>query len=206
MGQITWGRSMGALLLAGTLAACNGAADLDQPAIPLGDFRLGHNIVIAPKVQKVPLCRELDTDTMTKMLQEAVAERFDRYQGDRLYHFGISIEGYCLAPPGVPVVAAPKSVMIIRISVWDDTNNKKLTPKAYQITVFESLDQGPLIGSGYTKTAQEQFKNLSQNAAKQIENFLVRENREKNWFDGTAQEEVAALIGDESAGTIVEKE
>ncbi len=191
-------RKIAALMLVGFVAACNGAADLGGPAVPLGDFNLGHNIVVAPKVQKVPLCREMETDIMTKMLQEAVAERFDRYDGDRLYHFGISIEGYCLAPPGIPVVAAPKSVMIIRITVWDDAKNKKLTPKAHQITVFESLDQGPLIGSGYTKTAEEQFKNLSQNAVKQIENFLVRENREKGWFNGTpAKTKTSATAPDE---------
>lgn len=185
MGQIAMMRKIAAFMLVGFLAACNGAADLGGPAVPLGDFNLGHNIVVAPKVQKVPLCREMETDVMTKMLTEAVAERFDRYEGDRLYHFGISIEGYCLAPPGIPVVAAPKSVMIIRVTVWDDAKNKKLTPTAHQITVFESLDQGPLIGSGYTKTAEEQFKNISQNAVKQIENFLVRENREKGWFNST---------------------
>jgi hypothetical protein len=186
MGRMTMMRKTCALLLVGALAACNGASDLNKAAVPLGDFQLGHNIVVAPKVQKVPLCREMDTETMTKMLQEAVAERFERYDGDRLYHFGISIEGYCLAPPGVPVVAAPKSVMIIRITVWDDAKNKKLNSKAHQITVFESLDQGPLVGSGYTKTAEEQFKNLSQNAVKQIENYLVRQNREKGWFNGGA--------------------
>jgi len=60
----------------------------------------------------------------------------------------------------------------------------KLTPKAHQITVIESFDQGPLIGSGYTSTAEEQFKNLSQNAVKQIENFLVRKNAEEGWFEG----------------------
>lgn len=186
MGQIKVMRNVGALMLVGFLAACNGASDLGKSAVPLGDFNLKHNIVVAPKVQKVPLCRALDKEVMTTMLQEAVAERFDRYDGERLYHFGISIEGYCLAPPGIPVVAAPKSAMIIRITVWDDAKNKKLTPKAHQITVLESLDQGPLVGSGYTKTAEEQFKNLSQNAVKQIENFLVRENREKGWFNGTA--------------------
>lgn len=192
MGRITMMRKLVALAAVGFLAACNGASDLGKAAVPLGDFNLGHNIVVAPKVQKVPLCREMETDLMTKMLQEAVAERFDRYDGDRLYHFGVSIEGYCLAPPGIPVVAAPKSVMIIRVTVWDDAKNKKLTPKAHQITVFESLDQGPLVGSGYTKTAEEQFKNLSQNAVKQIENFLVRENREKGWFNGTPAEPKAA--------------
>ncbi|KEJ91036.1 hypothetical protein DSW25_03830 [Sulfitobacter donghicola DSW-25 = KCTC 12864 = JCM 14565] len=175
-------RLTGAMLLVGVLAACNGAADLGKPAVPLGDFKLAHNIVVAPKIQKVPLSRELETEVMTKMLQEAVSERFDRYDGTRLYHFGISIESYFLAPPGVPVVAAPKSAMIIRITVWDDAENKKLTEKAHQITVLESLDQGPLVGSGYTKTAEEQFKNLSQNAVKQIENFLVKKNAEEGWF------------------------
>lgn len=183
MGQIITGRALSAMMLAAALAACNGAADLAKPAVPLGDFNLSHNIVVAPKVQKLPLSRNLDTEVMTKMLQAAVAERFDRYDGERLYHFGISIESYFLAPPGVPVVAAPKSAMIIRITVWDDAENRKLTPKAHQITVIESLDQGPLVGSGYTKTAEEQFKNLSQNAVKQIETFLVRKNKEEGWFN-----------------------
>lgn len=184
MGQIRMLRIVVMALLVGAVAACNGAADLGKAAVPLGDFNLEHNIVVAPKVQKVPLSRELDTEVMKTMLQTAVAERFDRYDGDRLYHFGISIESYFLAPPGVPVVAAPKSAMIIRITVWDDAKNKKLTPKAHQITVLESLDQGPLVGSGYTKTAEEQFKNLSQNAVKQIENFLVKKNAEEGWFNG----------------------
>jgi len=186
MGRITRMRSVTALLLAGAVAACNGATDLAQPAVPLGDFNLSHNVVVAPKVQKIPLSRTLDTEVMTKTLKDAVAERFDRYEGDRLYHFGISIESYFLAPPGVPVVAAPKSAMIIRLTVWDDAKNEKLTPKAHQITVVESLDQGPLVGSGYTKTAEEQFKNLSQNAVKQIENFLVRQNKAEGWFEGGA--------------------
>ena len=50
--------------------------------------------------------------------------------------------------------------------------------------MFESLDQGPLVGSGYTKSAEEQLKNLSQNAAKAIETYLVKQNREEGWFNG----------------------
>jgi len=183
------------MMMAAALAACNGAWDLEKPAVPLGDFKLGHNIVVAPKVQKVPLSRELDTDVMINTLQEAVSERFDRYDGDKLYHFGISIESYFLAPPGVPLVAAPKSAMIIRITVWDDAQNRKLTPKAKQITVIESIDQGPIVGSGFTSTAEEQFKNLSQNAVKQIETFLVGRNREEGWFEGEPAADEAAQEG-----------
>lgn len=169
------------------LTACSAPVrDLGEPPVPLGDFRLGHNVVVTPKTQKVPLGRELDKSVMEGMLRDAVAERFGRYEGDRLFHFGISIESYFLAPPGVPVVAAPKSAMIIRLSVWDDGRNTKLTEEPHQIVAVESFDQGPLVGSGYTSSAEEQFQNLSRNAVKQIETFLMERNEEEGWFTADA--------------------
>ncbi|MEM9969341.1 MAG: hypothetical protein AAF755_14815 [Pseudomonadota bacterium] len=166
------------------LIACNGARDLDQAPVALGDFNLVHNVAVAPKAVKGPLSREVSEETLVKALTDATQERFGRYQGARDYHFGMSVEGYVLAQPGIPLVFAPKSILIINLSVWDDAKQKKLTEKPHQITVFESLDQGPVIGSGYTKSAEEQLKNLAQNAAKQIENYLVTQNKEKGWFQG----------------------
>ncbi|AXI51998.1 hypothetical protein NAS141_09716 [Sulfitobacter sp. NAS-14.1] len=168
------------------LSACNGASDLDKPAVPLGDFNLYHNIVVAPKVQKLPISREVSEEVLTTAVKDAIAERFDRYEGARNYHFGVSVEGYVLAPPGIPLVLAPKSIMILNLTVWDDAAGKKLTDEPHQITVFESLDQGPIVGSGYTKTAEEQLKNLSQNAAKSIENYLVKQNKAEGWFERPA--------------------
>jgi hypothetical protein len=176
-------RFLFSILMLLTVAACSAPVrDLERAPVPLGDFQLGHNVVVTPKTEKVPLGRELEKDVMETMLKAAVEERFGRYDGDRLVHFGISIESYFLAPPGVPVVAAPKSAMIILLSVWDDAQNKKLTPEPHQIIAVESIDQGPLVGSGYTKSAEEQFRNLSRNAAKQIETFLVERNEEDGWF------------------------
>ncbi|MFK7836103.1 MAG: hypothetical protein AB8B60_07775 [Sulfitobacter sp.] len=166
------------------LAACNGARDLGKAPVPLGDFNLVHNIAVAPKAVKGPLSREVSKDELSKALMDATKERFGRYSGSRDYHFGMSVEGYVLAQPGIPLVFAPKSILIINLTVWDDAKNKKLTAEPQQITVLESFDQGPVVGSGYTKSAQEQLKNLSQNAAKQIENFLVKKNREEGWFNG----------------------
>ncbi|SFT14593.1 hypothetical protein SAMN04488040_3444 [Sulfitobacter marinus] len=168
------------------VAACNGASDLNKPPVPLGDFNLYHNIVVAPKVQKLPISREVSEEVLTTAVKDAIAERFDRYDGTRDYHFGISVEGYVLAPPGIPLVLAPKSVMILNLNVWDDAAGKKLTEKPHQITVFESFDQGPIVGSGYTKTAEEQLKNLSQNAAKSIEGYLVKQNEAEGWFNRPA--------------------
>ena len=170
------------------LAACNGASDLNQPPVPLGNFSLKHNIAVAPKAQKGPLSRDASEAQLTKALTDATAERFGRYTGSGVYHFGMSVEGYNLATPGIPLVFAPKSVMIINLTVWDDAKGKKLTDKPHQITVLESFDQGPIVGSGYTKSAEEQLKNLSQNAAKSIETFLVKKNKEEGWFQGTAAE------------------
>ena len=171
-----------------TLAACNGASDLGEAAVPLGDFNLKHNIAVAPKAQKGPLSRDATKEELTKALTDATQERFSRYNGARDYHFGMSVEGYVLAQPGIPIVFAPKSILIINLTVWDDAKQEKLNPKPHQITVFESFDQGPVVGSGYTKSAEEQLKNLSQNAAKSIENYLVRQNAAEGWFNGVADE------------------
>jgi len=179
------------------LAACNGARDLGDAPVPLGDFKLLHNVAVAPKAVKGPLSREVPKEQLAKALSDATAERFGRYQGTRNYHFGMSVEGYVLAQPGIPLVFAPKSVLIINLTVWDDAKNLKLTPEPHQITVLESFDQGPVIGSGYTKSAEEQLKNLSQNAAKQIENFLVKQNKEKGWFNGVAEPEVTPTVAAE---------
>lgn len=187
-------RIIAVLLSVVMLAACNGAADLNKAPVALGDFNLVHNIAVAPKAKKGPLSREVSQEQLVKALTDATAERFGRYNGTRNYHFGMSIEGYNLAVPGVPVVFAPKSVLIINLTVWDDAKNLKLTPKPHQITVFESLDQGPVVGSGYTKSAEEQLKNLSQNAAKSIETYLVRQNKANDWFNGRPEVETTAAV------------
>jgi hypothetical protein len=184
LGRIDMLRIIFGGLLMLSVAACNGAADLQDAPEPLGDFRLGHNIVVAPKVVKGPLSRNATEEELTTALQTAIAERFDRYEGEKLYHFGVSVEGYVLAAPGIPLVLAPKSIMIVNITVWDNAANAKMNTKAHQITVLESLDQGPLLGSGYTKSAEEQLKNLSQNAAKSIERYLTNQKAEKGWFTG----------------------
>ena len=190
-------RVLAVLMTFAMLAACNGAADLNKAPVGLGDFNLVHNIAVAPKAVKGPLSREVSKEELTKALTDATQERFGRYSGTRDYHFGMSVEGYVLAQPGIPLVFAPKSILIINLTVWDDALNKKQNEKPHQITVLESLDQGPIVGSGYTKSAQEQLKNLAQNAAKQIESYLVKQNKENGWFEGSTEPPVAAAASTE---------
>ncbi|MEZ5716770.1 MAG: hypothetical protein R3D85_17450 [Paracoccaceae bacterium] len=169
------------------LTACGGADDLSKPPVPLGNFALGYNVVVAPNLTKGPLSRDADKEQFIAIVKEAVDERFGRYEGDKLYHLGISLEGYVLAQPGIPLVASPKSILIFNVTVWDDAAGKKLNEEIKQITVIESFGGHTLVGSGYTQSEEEQMRGLARNAAKQIEHFLVRENYEKGWFRDKAK-------------------
>ena len=189
------------------LAACSPSGDdLDEGPVPLGDFKLGHNVVVAPNAVKGPLSRKASPDELTEALQSAIADRFDRYGGETLYHFGVSVEGYVLAAPGIPLVYSPKSVMIINVTVWDDAAAKKLNDEPEQITVFESLSGETVISSGLTQDKETQLRNLSVNASKQIELFLVKMRKEKGWLpdmpdpvadvDADAAETAAEIVED----------
>lgn len=164
------------------LGACSGAADLSDPPVPLGDFKLGHNVVVAPKAQKGPFSRDVTEAELVEAMTSAIAERFERYEGNSLYHFGISVEGYVIAAPGVPLVLSPKSILIINLTVWDDAAGKKLNEEVHQITVLETFGSGAILGSGFTMTKEEQLKQLSQNAAKAVQTYLVKQRNEQGWF------------------------
>ncbi|GGX45047.1 hypothetical protein GCM10007385_11270 [Tateyamaria omphalii] len=172
---------LGLVILAG-LSACASSRDLNEAPVPLGDFRLEHNIVIANNAQRGPLSRPATEEQLTAAVKGAVAERFGRYNGASRYHFGISVEGYVLAQPGIPLVLAPKSALILNVTVWDDAAGGKLNDEPEQITVLETFGTAPIIGTGYTMTAEEQLKELSQNAAKAVERFLVKQRNEQGWF------------------------
>jgi len=164
----------------GLLGACTSKDDLSEPPLPMGNFLLGHNIVVADKAQKGPLSRDADADVWEAALKSAMEARFGRYDGGKYYHFGTHVDAYVLAIPGIPLVAAPKSILIITINVWDDATGEKLTAEPKQLTVFEHSEKNTFIlGSGLTNSKAAQIKNLSNNAARMIQRYLL-ENPE--WF------------------------
>jgi hypothetical protein len=167
-----------ALCLALALAAC-GASDLAEPPVPLGDFVLGLNIVVADNVQKVPISRDATVEEWEAVMKKAVDQRFGRYAGNRVYNIGIAVEGYALAPPGIPVVAAPKSILVFTVNVWDDATQTRLNGEGKQFTVFESLSGDTFVGSGLTKTREEQMEALAYNAVKKVEDWFTQH---PEWF------------------------
>lgn len=173
-------RQFALLVLCLGLLACAEEEDLTKPPEALGQFRLGHNIAIADNVTRGPFSREMSETKLEASVQNAVAERLRRYDGDGLYHLGIVVGGLVLAQPGIPVVYAPQSVMIVDVTVFDNNTQQKLNEEPKRITAGEGIRNAvPLIGSGYVRSADEQLANLSEGVARGIENWL-KENPE--WF------------------------
>jgi hypothetical protein len=160
------------------LASCQ-TSDLKEPPVPLGDFALGLNIAVADKVEMVPISRAATPEAWEAAIKKAVDDRFGRYNGSKLYNIGISIDAYALAPPGVPVVLKPKSVLVITANIWDDAAQKKLNPEGKQFTIFEKMSAETVVGSGLTQSKERQMEILSYNAVKKVEEWLL-ENPE--WF------------------------
>ncbi len=186
------------------ISACTNANDLNEPPVYLGNFHFGHNGVVAPNLTRGPASREATKEEWIDAVTGALDARFGRYEGTRFYNLGVSVEGYVLAIPGIPVVAAPKSVLIVRVTAWDDANAKKLNEEPKVITALETLSGETIVSSGLTQSREQQIDNLSRNAAKLIELWLVEQNEEFGWFedDGVpAKDKPAPLIvaADDSA-------
>ena len=182
------------LVFALGLAAC-ARNDLAEPPVPLGDFALGLNIAVADKVEMVPISRPATKQEWEAAVSKAIADRFGRYQGTKLYNIGISIDGYALAPPGIPLVAAPKSVLAVTANIWDDAAGRKLNAEGKKILVMESLSGETVVGTGYTRTKAQQMEALSYNAAKKVEDWLLEH---PEWF-GLTPEELKAQLAQRQA-------
>lgn len=171
-----------ALVAALVLGAC-AAEDLSRPPEPLGEFQLGHNITVARNAQVVGPSRKATAEEWETAIEGAVARNIGRYQGDKLYHIGIGVDAYALAFPGIPVLLSPKSVLVVTVSVWDDTAQRIVNAEPRRFTVFERLAPETVIGSGLTQSRERQIENLAANAARHIGDWLV-EN--KAWFSPEA--------------------
>ncbi|PWE26636.1 hypothetical protein [Pararhodobacter marinus] len=186
--------------VAGLLAACSASgANLGATRAELGDFRLCYNIVTTNDAVRGPLSREADVEVFADRIRDEVERRFGRYEGDRLYHIALHLDAYVLAVPGIPLVASPRSALILSANVWDDQLGRPLNEEPEQLTVLESAGASAVVGSGLTMGIEEQMDMLSQNAARSIEDWLVQH---PEWFEhdaGATADATGAMAADPAA-------
>ncbi len=175
------------------LVACATPADVDELPVAMGDFLLGHNIVVVSEPEILPFSRTASDEEWKDELTAAIDRRFGRYDGEKFYHIGVKIDGYALALPGVPVVFTPKSVLVITVSLWDDAAGEKLNQDEKAFTIFEGVSGETLVSSGLTQTKKQQMVKLANNAAKAIQDWIL-ENPE--WVGLPPLPDIAAT-GDE---------
>ncbi len=170
------------LVLCLGLAACGRPVDLDQPADPLGNFRLGFNVItVLDENVQGPLSRDVTETEWEEALQKSFDRRFSQFNGDRLYHLGITVVGYVVAVPGIPVVLSPKSILMFDLNVIDNETRQPLNAPGERLTVIESFTGSNIVGSGLTSSKDEQIEDLAARAAQQAENWM----RTQPWFFGT---------------------
>ena len=160
------------IALLGLLAACD-TNNLKDPPVPMGDFAMGLNVVVEETAQTVPISRKAKPGEWKDAMTKAMSDRFGSYSGARLFNFGISIDGYELAPPGVPILASPKSALIATVNVWDDATQKQFNPGGKRLTIVEGISPESFIGSGWTQNRKQQMAKLAYKAALAVQDYLL---------------------------------
>jgi hypothetical protein len=163
------------------LAACANRAELDAPVVPIGDFRLGHNVVVAKDTTEGPFSRDATEAELEAALTSEIEQRLRRYDGDGLYHIGVRIEAFVLGQPGIPILLSPQSVLLLAVNIWDNETRERLNDEPIRVTAFEAINtRVPILSSGLVNSKEEQLENLSISAAQEIEK-LLRANQD-TWF------------------------
>jgi len=148
-------------------------ADPDEPPADMGNFRLGHNIVVVNEPQIGPFSRKATDEEWKEALTEAIERRFGQYEGDKFYHLGVKLDGYALGRAGIPIVFTPKSFMVVTVNMWDDATQKRVNEEEKAITVFEGVSGKSLVGTGLTMSRKQQMKLLADNVAKAIQDWIL---------------------------------
>ena len=164
------------------VGACAQTQVYEEPE-SLGEFKLRVNYAFAGKAVKGPVSRDATPDEWTAAIQNAVDIRLGRYQGAQEYDVGISLEGYMLAPPGIPVIYNPKSTAIVLVNVYD-VKKKEFLAKGKKFQVLEDTTGGSALkGSGHERTREEQMSGLALKVADRVEEWLAEKHLENGWFD-----------------------
>ncbi|KAE9628901.1 hypothetical protein FEE96_14820 [Parasedimentitalea maritima] len=164
------------------LTAC-GETLMDEAQEDLGTFKMRVGYIYTDKALQWPLSRNAEASDWNADLQNALDTRLRRYEGTQEYDVAITLEGFMLAPPGVPIVLNPKSVAVVNVFVYDVAGQEYLAKK-HQMEIFESTTgESVILGSGHTRTKEEQIAGLSLNIVDAVEEWIAEQHLESGWFD-----------------------
>lgn len=163
------------------LVAC-GETRLDEAPEDLGAFQARIVHVYTEKALQWPMSRSADHSEWTDPIKSALESRLRRYEGVQQYDVAVTLEGFMLAPAGVPVLFSPKSVVVVNVFVYD-VEQETFLAKKHQMEIFESTTgESALVGSGHARSKQEQIQGLAVNIADKVEEWMAEQHREQGWF------------------------
>lgn len=164
------------------LSACT-ESSVNEPPEELGAFKLRVNYTFAEKAVKGPVSRDATAKEWEIALKDALTSRLGRFDGPQEYDVAVTLEGYMLAPAGIPVLYSPKSTAIVNLFVYDVAQKKYLV-KEHQMQVLEDTTQESLVvGSGHSRTKQEQMAGLALKVALRVEDYMAEGHEEHGWFN-----------------------
>ncbi|MBY6057950.1 hypothetical protein KUV26_14510 [Leisingera daeponensis] len=179
-------RTLSMLAALALLAAC-GETRLDEAPEDLGAFQARVTHVYTEKALQWPLSRNADHSEWTAPIENALNTRLRRYRGAQEYDVAVTLEGFMLAPPGVPVLFSPKSAVVVNVFVYD-VAQKKFLAKKHQMEIFESTTgESALLGSGHARTKEEQIQGLAINIADKVEEWMAEQHEAEGWFAPRAE-------------------
>ena len=165
------------------LAGCAEQVLNARPDADLGAFRLNVNYAFDEKATKVGHTRTAAPGQWADAVAKANRARLGRYAGTQPYDIGVSVESYTLGQAGIPLIYNPRSSVIVFLNVYDPSTKTWLV-KGHQMQAFENTDsESLLLGSGGSRSQQEQVDGLAFNLARQIENYLEEQHAAKGWFN-----------------------
>ena len=172
-----------AFLASLTLLVACGETQMNEAPEDLGAFKMRVGHIYTDKALQWPLSRNAEGSDWNADLQAALDGRLRRYDGAQEYDVAITLEGFMLAPPGVPIVLSPKSVAVVNVFVYDVAGQEYLAKK-HQMEVFENTTgESAILGSGHSRTKEEQIAGLSLNIVDAVEEWIAEQHLENGWFD-----------------------
>ena len=188
-------------LLLGLAACASPTRDLEGPTDPIGDFKMGHIGVVAPNLQKLLVSRDVSQEEWIEVMTDVLDTRFRRFEGDKFYHLGISVEAYSLPPPIIP----GKSAVALNVTLWDDAAQAKMNEEPEQIQVIKVFE------SRISNDRDQRLQLLAEEAARMIEVWLREMQETEGWFTGGTSvtpmsDETAAVQAPAQTGVTVPPE